>query len=124
MQNAITWFEIPTTQLERAQAFYEKLLGRPMNRQTMDTSEMAIFAYEPEAGVGGALTHYPEAPQPSAHGTVVYLDAMPSIGAALERAVAQGARVVIPRTPLPPGMGFFAHIVDLDGNRVGLHAAQ
>jgi len=23
---------------------------------------------------------------------------------------------------LPPGMGFFAHNTDLDGNRVGLHA--
>jgi predicted enzyme related to lactoylglutathione lyase len=30
--------------------------------------------------------------------------------------------VALPRTARPPGMGFFAHITDLDGNRVGLHA--
>ena len=42
--------------------------------------------------------------------------------AALERAVTQGGRVALPRQALPPGMGFFAHIHDLDGNRVGLHA--
>jgi len=40
----------------------------------------------------------------------------------LTRAVAQGGSVALPRTALPPGMGFFAHITDLDGNRVGLHA--
>jgi predicted enzyme related to lactoylglutathione lyase len=55
-------------------------------------------------------------------GTLVYLDASPSLDAALTRAVAAGGRVALPRQALPPGMGFFAHIVDLDGNRVGLHA--
>jgi predicted enzyme related to lactoylglutathione lyase len=40
----------------------------------------------------------------------------------LARVQAQGGSVVQPRTALPPGMGFFAHITDLDGNRVGLHA--
>ena len=42
--------------------------------------------------------------------------------AALERVVGQGGKIAQPRTALPPGMGFFAHITDLDGNRVGLHA--
>lgn len=40
----------------------------------------------------------------------------------LARAVAAGGQVALPRQALPPGMGFFAHITDLDGNRVGLHA--
>jgi uncharacterized protein len=30
--------------------------------------------------------------------------------------------VLLPRTDLPPGMGCFAHIADLDGHRIGLHA--
>ncbi|MDP3654401.1 MAG: VOC family protein, partial [Rhodoferax sp.] len=34
MKNAISWFEIPTTQLEQAQAFYESVLGRPMRRES------------------------------------------------------------------------------------------
>ena len=108
MKNAIAWFEIPTTQLDRAQAFYEAVLGQPMRRENMGPSEGAVFAYDPEADGAG--------------GTLVYLDASPSLDAALERAVAQGGRVALPRQALPPGMGFFAHIHDLDGNRVGLHA--
>lgn len=117
MKNAIAWFEIPTTQLDHAQAFYEAVLGQPMRRENMGPSEGAVFAYDPEAdGAGGALMMGPTAPQVSGSGTLVYLDA------ALERAVAQGGRVALPRQALPPGMGFFAHIHDLDGNRVGLHA--
>ncbi len=124
MKNAITWFEIPTTQLDRAQAFYEAVLGQAMQREAMGPSEGAVFAYDPEAdGTGGALMMGPTAPQASAGtGTLVYLDASPSLDAALERVVAQGGKVALPRQALPPGMGFFAHIHDLDGNRVGLHA--
>ena len=94
-----------------------------MRRENMGPSEGAVFAYDPEAnGAGGALMMGPTAPQVSGSGTLVYLDASPSLDAALERAVAQGGRVALPRQALPPGMGFFAHIHDLDGNRVGLHA--
>jgi uncharacterized protein len=123
MKSAISWFEIPTTQLDAAQAFYEAVLQRPMRRESMGPSEGAVFAYDPQAdGTGGALMMGPTAPKVSAAGTLVYLDASPSLDAALERAVAKGGSVALPRTALPPGMGFFAHITDLDGNRVGLHA--
>lgn len=123
MKSAISWFEIPTTQLDAAQAFYEAVLQRPMRRESMGPSEGAVFAYDPQAdGTGGALMMGPTAPQVSSAGTLVYLDASPSLDAALERAVAKGGSVALPRTALPPGMGFFAHITDLDGNRVGLHA--
>jgi predicted enzyme related to lactoylglutathione lyase len=123
MHNAISWFEIPTTQLDRAQAFYEAVLGQPMRKEDMGPSKGAVFAYDMEAdGVGGALMMGPTAPTPSSAGVLVYLDATPSLDAALERVVANGGQVALPRQALPPGMGFFAHIRDLDGNRVGLHA--
>ena len=64
----------------------------------------------------------PTAPKLAAGGALIYLDASPSLDAALARAVASGGKIALPRQALPPGMGFFAHITDLDGNRVGLHA--
>jgi predicted enzyme related to lactoylglutathione lyase len=33
-----------------------------------------------------------------------------------------GGKISLPRTALPEGMGFYAHILDTEGNRVGLHA--
>lgn len=123
MKNALTWFEIGTTNLAKATDFYEAVLSRKMRLENMGPSEGAVFAYDNAAdGIGGALMCGPTAPKPAAMGTVVYLDASPSLDAALARVVEAGGQVALPRQALPPGMGFFAHINDLDGNRVGLHA--
>jgi predicted enzyme related to lactoylglutathione lyase len=123
MQSAISWFEIPTTQLPQARAFYEAVLQRPMRLEDMGPSQGAVFAYDPEkGGVGGALMMGTTAPKVAQGGVLIYLDANPSLDAALARAVAAGGQIALPRQALPPGMGFFAHITDLDGNRVGLHA--
>ncbi|CAN7390884.1 VOC family protein [Polaromonas sp. LjRoot131] len=122
MKNAITWFEIPSTELNKAQAFYEAVLECKLRREPMGPSEGAVFPYEAETGVGGAILSGPTAPAPASAGTLIYLDASPSLDAALARAVKAGGKVALPRQALPPGLGFFAHITDLDGNRVGLHA--
>ncbi len=120
-RDAITWFEIPARDLERAQRFYEALLEQPLRREAMGGATMAVFPAA-EDGAKGCLHSGAGALQPSAEGTLVYLDAGPSLDAALARATAQGARIATPRTALPPGMGYFAHIVDIEGNRVGLHS--
>lgn len=120
-RHAITWFEIPTRDLARAQAFYERVLATSLKRETMGSEQMAMFPADQE-GVGGCLNLGAEQVAPSASGTRVYLDASPSIDAALERVAAAGGRITTPKVALPPGMGFFAHIADTEGNIVGLHA--
>ncbi len=122
MKSAITWFEIPTTNLTQSQAFYESVLACTLRPEAMGPSQGAVFPYEGDAAVGGALLCGPSAPKPGATGALVYLDASPWLDAAVDRALAAGATLACPRVALPPGMGFFAHIIDLDGNRVGLHA--
>ncbi|MBI4740458.1 MAG: VOC family protein [Betaproteobacteria bacterium] len=121
MKNAIAWFEIPCTELENAQAFYEAVLLCKMRREAMGSSWGAVFPYDGEV-VGGAIMCGPTAPAPGAGGTRVYLDASPSLDAVLARVAAAGGGIAMPRQALPPGMGFIAHITDPDGNRVGLHA--
>ena len=123
MKNAITWFEIGASDLARATAFYEAVLGRRLRPENMGPSDGAVFPYDEAAeGTGGALMAGPTAPGPGSTGTLVYLDASPSLDDALVRVTQAGGKVALPRQALPPGMGFFAHITDLDGNRVGLHA--
>ncbi len=94
-----------------------------MRLENMGPSEDAVFVYDETAyGTGGALMCGPTAPKPGAAGTLIYLDASPSLDAALARVTKAGGQIAVPRQALPPGMGFFAHITDLDGNRVGLHS--
>ncbi len=119
--NAVNWFEIPVLDISRAQTFYEALLGAPMRREAMGPQTLAVFAYD-EAGVGGCLLAGPEVPAPSVNGALVYLNATPSLDAALARVAAAGGRIATPKVQLPGDMGVFAHVVDTEGNRVGLHA--
>lgn len=121
-RNAVNWFEIPATDLPRAQRFYETVLGLPLKLETMGSEQMAIFPADGDNAVAGCVNVGAEGVAPSRSGTRVYLDAGPSIDAALARVAAAGGRVHTPKTALPPGMGFFAHVEDSEGNIVGLHA--
>ena len=119
-RDSIAWFEIPVGNIDSATRFYEELLGRKLRRESMLDMSLAVFPYE-EGGVSGCLQAGPGVPPPGS-ATLVYLDASPSLDAALARASNAGGRVLKGKTALPPGMGFFAHIEDIEGNRVGLHA--
>jgi uncharacterized protein len=119
-QNVAVWFEIPAANLERAVGFYEKVFESRLKRDKFDGMDMAIFPAQGQA-VSGALMACGEAKASDA-GTIVYLHAGNDLAAPLARAAQNGGRVAIPKTALPDGMGFFAHIIDTEGNRVGLHS--
>lgn len=121
LHHAVHWFEIPVTDLDRAQSFYETLLAQPLKREVMGPTTLAIFGRD-EGGVTGALMFGDAAPQPADSGTLVYLNANPSLDAVLGRVTAAGGRIVMPRIDLPDDIGCIAHFIDTEGNRVGLHA--
>ena len=122
-RNALNWFEIPVADIGRAQRFYETLLAKAMRREQMGPQTLAIFGYDNGDGVGGALLHSATAPAPATDGSLVYLDASPSLDAVMSRAAELGAKVLLPKLQLPGTIGFIAQIVDSEGNRVGLHSA-
>jgi predicted enzyme related to lactoylglutathione lyase len=121
MPTAINWFEIPVANLDRAQVFYEKLLGRTLRREDFGGEAMAVFPYE-EPATGGCLMAGPHKAAASGSGIRIYLDCMPSIDDALSRAVEAGGQILTPKSELPAGMGFIAHLRDTEGNEIGLHA--
>jgi len=118
---AINWFEIPVADLDRAQAFYEALLQAPLRREQAGPQTLAVLPYAKPA-IGGALLAGPSA-QPGLAGALVYLNVGPTLDAALARALAAGATLLVPRVTLPEGRGAFVQVRDSEGNRVGLHAA-
>jgi predicted enzyme related to lactoylglutathione lyase len=120
VKDAVTWFEIPAADLSRAARFYETVLAAELKRETMGPQQMALFPCR-EDGVGGCLTAG-DGNRPAGHGNLVYLNAGASLDAALDRVRKAGGKVTTDKTALPEGMGYFAHIVDSEGNRVGLHA--
>ncbi len=123
MQNALHWFEIPVSDMARAERFYAAMLGAPLRLEAMGEQTLAVLPYT-EPGVGGALICGSQVSPPGAAGAIVYLAAKPDLDSTLQRALAAGAELLVPRVDLPGGTGAFVHVRDLDGNRIGLHSAK
>jgi predicted enzyme related to lactoylglutathione lyase len=125
--NAITWFAMtwsgrPVTDMSRAGRFYAQVLGKPLEKQSFGPHELLVFPYR-QPGVGGCLMSYKPL-QPGVTGTAVYLAVSDTLDAALNRVTRAGGEVALGRTELPGDIGYYAHIIDSEGNRVGLHAAS
>lgn len=118
--HTINWFEIPVTDFARAKAFYEAVLGRPVEPMNMGTSTMGILSTSHD-GVGGAIVHG-DGTAPSKSGTLVYLNSGDDLSPMLARVEGAGGSVAVPKTDIGSGFGFFAHFIDTEGNRVGLHS--
>jgi uncharacterized protein len=118
MQNAVTWFEIPSTDLGRAIKFYNTVLGIQLREEVFNGIPHGMFPAD-EAAVGGALIFDPNV-IPSDKGSVVYLDARGDLDGVLSRVQAAGGKVVLPKTSIGDP-GHIAILIDTEGNRVGLH---
>jgi predicted enzyme related to lactoylglutathione lyase len=122
MPHALNWFEIPVTDFTRARSFYEAVLGIAIAPMTMGPTTMGMLSTDPQA-VGGALVH-DAGSTPSETGTMVYLNGGEDLAPLLARVEPAGGKVVVPKTEIGNGFGFFAHFVDTEGNKVGLHSMQ
>lgn len=117
MKNAIEWFEIPASDLERAAQFYATVLNLPMDIvEVFQGVHMAQFPTEP-GGAGGAVVSG-EGYVPSATGTIVYLSCGDDLAVALGKVEAAGGKILSPKEPVGE-WGFSALFLDSEGNRVG-----
>ncbi|HSC54198.1 MAG TPA: VOC family protein [Phnomibacter sp.] len=126
MKNSISWFEIPVTDLDRAQKFYENIFKTSLMAMDMGDIKMRTFPVDDimdQNAVSGALILAGEFNTPSGNGTMVYLNANPDLQLVLDRIVAAGGTVVVPKTLISNEIGFMGVFVDSEGNRVALHSA-
>jgi uncharacterized protein len=119
--NAVSWFEIPATNFARAQAFYGAVLGRTIEPMVMGPITMGFLSSDPDA-VGGAIVHGEGTP--SKLGTIVYLNGGDDLAPMLARVESAGGSVAVPKTEIGNDFGFFAHFIDTEGNKVGLHSMR
>uniref|UniRef100_E1T783 Glyoxalase/bleomycin resistance protein/dioxygenase n=1 Tax=Burkholderia sp. (strain CCGE1003) TaxID=640512 RepID=E1T783_BURSG len=116
----VAWFEIPSVDFDRAVRFYEAALDVKLNRQEIGGQPIAVFGYE-EPATGGAIVHNPSI-KPNGDGVIVYLNAQPTVEAALARIEEAGGKTDGPVIKLPQEIGYIAFFTDSEGNRLGLHS--
>ena len=126
MNNVVGWFEIPVTDMERAQKFYEEVLGLKLERHTLDQLEMAWFPWtENASGSSGSLVKMEENYKPSQDGVVIYFTS-PSGDAATELARVEqaGGKLLLPKTKISDDHGYYGLVLDTEGNRIAIHSTQ
>jgi len=119
-KDSLTWFEIPTADLDRATTFYETVMGTKLRREVFGYP-LAMFPASRE-GVTGALVFAPER-KPGPAGTMVYLNCQGELDAAAGQVKSAGGEVLVPVTAVPGGFGRYALIRDSEGNHVSLHSS-
>ncbi len=122
--NAISWFEIPAVDINRAQKFYEIIFDIRMIPLDMPQLQMRLFPVtDMKNGIGGALCNSAGFYIPSADkGPLVYLNANPDVQIILNRIEVAGGKISVPKTQISPEHGYMAVFIDTEGNRIALHS--
>lgn len=120
MSSVINWFDIPAADLDRAARFYETVLAVSLMRENMLGARMAIFPAKPGEATGAIIAR--DGVTPGTTGPTLYLKAGSDISAALGRVSAAGGKILHPKTFIKEGWGYFAIILDSEGNSIGLQS--
>ena len=122
-KNAISWFEIPTVDLDRAAKFYENIFDVKLIPMDTPNLKMRLFPIEDPMNIGGSLVHNKEFYKPSStDGPLLYLNGNPDVQIVLDRIEKAGGKILVPKTQISPEYGHMAVFLDTEGNRIALHS--
>jgi predicted enzyme related to lactoylglutathione lyase len=114
MHHKIVHFEIPADDVQRAIEFYKGLFGWEFSGEPGFEGYWTFNTGDPEVDAGGGLM----ARQQPGQGIVNYYQ-VESVDEYVAKVQELGGTVVMPKSPVP-GMGWFALILDPEGNSFGL----
>lgn len=116
MNKLISWVEIPATDIHRATKFYSQVFNLDMEVMDFGEEKMACFP-----NGEGAISQAPNF-NPSKDGVLVSFNAGQDLDAVLAIVKDNGGEVLKSKTKIEAeGRGYFALIIDTEGNKVGLY---
>ncbi len=116
MKKLLSWVEVPATNIERAAEFYSKVLNFEIQVMDFGKEKMACFP-----GGEGAISQATDF-IPSENGVLVSFQAGEGLNEVLKIVTENGGKVVQSKTKIEAeGRGYFALIIDTEGNRIGLY---
>lgn len=121
--NIAVWFELPATDFERAVTFYQGILDVEIDSIEMAGLKQGLFPHDDTSLVSGSIVCGMDY-KPSTEGSVVYLNGGDDLAVALSKVESTGGKVLMPKTHLGEEIGYIAHFMDSEGNRVGIHSMR
>ncbi|MEK6151742.1 VOC family protein [Flavobacteriaceae bacterium 3-367] len=122
MSNVINWFNLPSTDFDRAIKFYSSVLEIEMMRMpSPDGFENAFFSNPQDGGVSGSIGSNPQQ-KPGADGATIYFDVDGRLDDVLQSVEGSGGHIVMPKMNIGD-FGNIALATDTEGNLIGFHSA-
>lgn len=120
MKKTLSYFALPTFDFERAFKFYFEITGGMIKRNSAVPFPMAYFVNEDgkESGHLFQLQNF----KPSGDGAIVFMELAPDLNDTLGEIKKAGGTVLMPKTLIAPGKGYWALFLDTEGNRLALHS--
>jgi hypothetical protein len=115
--HTISHIEIPAPDLQKAIDFYSKVFG--WETEVMPDKTYAVFRIGKSGTGGGFDTFAKPAPEGTGPGIVIDVD---DINSKLEEIEKAGGKVILKKTEIQGGFGFYAKFRDLNGNYLQIHS--
>lgn len=122
MEHLINWVEIPVADMNRAAAFYGKILDIAFHRLAIGANEYALFQARDRFNCGALVRG--ENYQPGKEGPVIYLDGGRDLNRILKKVGPAGGTVRVEKALLSDEAGYIGMFLDSEGNNVGLQHAK
>lgn len=118
--NPVIYFEIPVTDMKRAENFYTTVFNFSFEKEIIDHYEMALFPFEEKnSGITGALAKG-DVYKPTKEGVIIYFKTQ-NIEETLHKVLQKGGKILYPKR-IDEKQGFaVAEFEDSEGNRIALH---
>jgi len=123
MKNAINWFAIPATDINRAVKFFNAIFGFEMKVTNMEGTDMAFFPIQDQSGVGGHI-FVSSKTKPTTDGPILYLNGGDDLKNILDLVEFSGGKIITPKTQITPEIGYMAIFTDTEGNKLALHSPK
>jgi len=117
----LAWFEIPASDISRAQRFYEAIFKIKMSYEENEHYKTTFFPIHKDR-VGGSIVQGPGY-TPGGEGSKVYLNGYPDLQLILDKVEDAGGEILVPKSPLGT-TGYFAWFKDSEGNKIALHSKK
>ncbi len=120
MNSLFNYVAIPAEDFERAYQFYSAITDGLLIRNSNAPFPMAYFVDHDNNYIGHLfkLSGF----KPSADGVIIYLGVENDLSETLNKITAAGGKVLLPKTLIAPGKGYWAMFLDTEGNKLALHS--
>jgi len=122
MNKVFSYVAIPAENFDRAFNFYSAITDELLVKNENVPFPMAYFI-DQEKNNTGHLFQLPNF-KPSADGAIVYMELAKDLNETLAKITSSGGKIIMPKTLIAPGIGYWALFLDTEGNKLALHSAQ